>query len=169
MSGYDLSAPGYLCFAKARREFQDGLIRDVFPLVESNYRTRPGRQFRAIAGYSMGAFQALWFGLDHPEAVGGLGIFGGGIWGEEGRADVVTFAARSKYAFRPFIIRVGDRDMNRTLSDKLDAALTDHRISRDYRVLAGAGHTWPTWRQCLIEILPLMFPKEMFPKERILP
>ncbi len=146
--------------AELRKRFGEDLAHDVFPMVESAYRTRPGRDARAIAGLSMGAFQALWFALDHPDLVSGLGVFGGGIWGPEGRMDIIRYATAStdvRRQFHPFRISVGDRDMNLSLSNNLDAVLTEYHVSHEYAVVPEAGHTWPFWRQSLAETLPLLF------------
>ncbi len=108
----------------------------------------------------MGAFQALWFALDHPDLVSGLGVFGGGIWGPEGRMDIIRYATAPtavRRQFHPFRISVGDRDMNLSLSNNLDAVLTEYHVSHQYAVVPGAGHTWPFWRQSLAETLPLLF------------
>ena len=45
----------------------------------------------------------------------------------------------------------------RTLSNKFHAALDRHKIKQDYVVTPDAGHTWPFWRECLAELLPLLF------------
>jgi enterochelin esterase family protein len=146
--------------ADLRKSFNEDLVKDLIPLIDSQYRTVRNRQGRAIAGISMGAFQALWFALDRPDLVSRLGIFGGGIFGPEGAADIDRFAARqdlNKNSFEVFRIRVGDRDMNRGLSKRLDEKLTEHEIAHQHDLVPGAGHTWPFWRECLIELLPTLF------------
>ncbi len=49
--------------------FEQYLLKDVVPLVESKYRTAPGREKRAIAGLSMGGGQALTIGFSHLDHV----------------------------------------------------------------------------------------------------
>lgn len=145
-----------------RDRFGQDLVRDLFPLIESSYRTIVSRQGRAIAGLSMGAYQAMWFAMDHPDLVSALGVFSGGIFvpAAEGEADIFRYATSQgarKFPLDVFRIAIGDRDMNLPLSNKLDSLLTKHNIKHEFRVSVGAGHTWPFWRQCLIETMPLLF------------
>jgi enterochelin esterase-like enzyme len=159
-SGHVTSAKDPNPKPELRKHFNQDLVRDVIPLIDSNYRTIRSRQGRAIAGLSMGAFQALWFAIEHPELVSGLGVFGGGIFGPEGEAEIVRFATASGAKARPFnllTIGIGDRDMNRSLSNKLHIVLDQHKIQHDYVVVPEAGHTWPFWRECLAHFLPRLF------------
>lgn len=148
--------------AEFRRLFGLDLVRDLIPLIDSNYRTLPVRQGRAVAGLSMGAYQAMWFAMDHPHLVSALGVFSGGIFvpATEGEADITRYATSPmalKHPLDVFRIAIGDRDMNLLLSRKLDSLLTAHKIKHEFQVSPGAGHTWPFWRKCLSETLPLLF------------
>lgn len=40
------------------------IIKQVFPFIEKNYKTKPGR---GIAGYSFGGLHATWAALNYPE------------------------------------------------------------------------------------------------------
>ncbi|MFN0104965.1 MAG: esterase [Bryobacteraceae bacterium] len=149
--------------SELRRLFGLDLVRDLFPLIDSSYRTLPTRRGRAIAGLSMGAYQAMWFAMDYPDLVSALGVFSGGIFvpATDGEADVIGYATSAtarKYPLDIFHIAIGDRDMNLPLSNKLDSLLTRHNIKHEFRVSPGAGHTWPFWRKCLSETLPRLFP-----------
>jgi enterochelin esterase-like enzyme len=148
--------------AEFRRLFGLDLVRDLIPLIDSSYRTLPVRQGRAVAGLSMGAYQAMWFAMDHPHLVSALGVFSGGIFvpATEGEADITRYATSPmalKHPLDVFRIAIGDRDMNLPLSRKLDSLLTAHQIKHEFQVFPGAGHTWPFWRKCLSEMLPLLF------------
>lgn len=148
--------------AELSRVFGQDLVRDLIPLIDSSYRTLPSRQGRAVAGLSMGAYQAMWFAMDHPHLVSALGVFSGGIFmpASEGEADIIRYAtspAALKHPLGVFRIAIGDRDMNLPLSKKLDSLLTTHNVKHEFQISPGAGHTWPFWRKCLSETLPLLF------------
>lgn len=148
--------------AEFRRLFGLDLVRDLIPLIDSSYRTLPSRQGRAVAGLSMGAYQAMWFAMDHPHLVSALGVFSGGIFmpASEGEADITRYATSSaalKHPLDVFRIAIGDRDMNLPLSKKLDSLLTTHNVKHEFQLSPGAGHTWPFWRKCLSEMLALLF------------
>ena len=141
----------------ARKESETDLLEGVVPLVETNYRVIRSARSRAIAGQSMGGFQALWLGLDHPEVFGSIGTFAGGIWDDEGKQQVARYAARPDHQMRLFYIAAGDRDMNLTLARRLDETLTEHGIRHVMSVGKGQGHAWPYWRSCLADFLGMVF------------
>jgi enterochelin esterase-like enzyme len=154
--------------AELRNRFAQDLVQDLFPLIDSTYRTLRSRHARAIAGLSMGAYQAMWFAMDHPDLVSVLGIFSGGIFvpAAEGEADIVNFAtspAATKFPLEILRVAIGDHDMNLPLSKKLDALLTQHNVKHDFHITPGAGHEWPFWRQCLAELAPLLFRDRLRP------
>lgn len=41
-------------YRKFRGQFEKSLVKDVIPYIEKNYRVKVGKQYRAIAGLSMG-------------------------------------------------------------------------------------------------------------------
>ena len=73
--------------ARARVPAADGqrlskrlLVLDLIPMVDATYRTLPDREQRALAGLSMGGFQALQAGLTHLETFAWIGAFSGAGW-----------------------------------------------------------------------------------------
>src|SRR5947208_1593813 len=65
------------------QQFEQILLTEVIPMVESNYRTLTDRENRAIAGLSMGAGQAVQIGTKHLDKFAYIAGFSGG-----GNADV---------------------------------------------------------------------------------
>ena len=49
--------------------FEDDLLKDIIPYVESHYAVKADRDNRAIAGLSMGGGQALQIGLKHLDTL----------------------------------------------------------------------------------------------------
>ncbi|MDH5400373.1 MAG: alpha/beta hydrolase-fold protein, partial [Cyclobacteriaceae bacterium] len=47
--------------------WEDFFIQEFIPFIDKTYHTRAEKQFRAVAGLSMGGHGALIFGLKHPE------------------------------------------------------------------------------------------------------
>src|SRR5262249_33623542 len=56
---------------------EDGVLKDLIPMIDSTYRTIPERGQGAIAGLSMGAGQALRIGLPHLDTFSAIGAFSG--------------------------------------------------------------------------------------------
>lgn len=47
--------------------FINDLVNDLIPFIEKNYSVLPGRENRAIAGFSMGGRETLFIGLSRPD------------------------------------------------------------------------------------------------------
>jgi enterochelin esterase-like enzyme len=53
------SADGY--------NYEDYFFKELIPYIDSTYKTRPSRSFRAIAGLSMGGYGATLYSLKHQD------------------------------------------------------------------------------------------------------
>lgn len=62
-----------------KQKFEDQIIKDLIPYVESHYRTIPLRRARAIAGLSMGGYGAMFLGLKHYDLFTAIGSFSGAV------------------------------------------------------------------------------------------
>ncbi|HUX53033.1 MAG TPA: alpha/beta hydrolase-fold protein [Williamwhitmania sp.] len=47
--------------------YEDMFIQEFIPFIDASYNTRPTREFRAVAGLSMGGYGALIYGFKHPD------------------------------------------------------------------------------------------------------
>jgi enterochelin esterase-like enzyme len=61
--------------ASAFEKFEDDLLGDVIPTIESRYSVVADREHRALAGLSMGGGQSLNFGLAHLDVFAWVGGF----------------------------------------------------------------------------------------------
>lgn len=57
----------YMNNANKEYQFEDFFIKELIPYVEKNYRCKNQKQFRALAGLSMGGFGSLLYALHHPD------------------------------------------------------------------------------------------------------
>ena len=57
----------YINSADGSVRYNDFLLQEFIPQIESKYRILPGRSGRAISGISMGGYGALRFAFAHPE------------------------------------------------------------------------------------------------------
>lgn len=57
----------YINSADGKTLYNDFFLREFMPYVESKYRSRPGREARALTGVSMGGYGALRMAFAHPE------------------------------------------------------------------------------------------------------
>jgi enterochelin esterase family protein len=62
-------------FEGYRKPFEDDLLKDIIPYIDSHYSTLPDREHRAIAGLSMGGGQSLNIGLYNMNTFAYVGGF----------------------------------------------------------------------------------------------
>ena len=151
-------APGAGRGNAANSQFADILVREIIPMVESNYRALTDRANRAIAGLSMGAGQAWQIGTANLDKFAYIGGFSGGATGEPETAyngvmaNPKTFNNRVKVLY----ISIGTEENvqgARTFHQKLD----QHGIKHVYFESPGTAHEWQTWRRSLYGFAPLLF------------
>ena len=62
----------YINSRDGTRRYEDFLIQEFLPYIESHYRFRGGRASRAVGGISMGGYGALHLAFHHPELFGSV-------------------------------------------------------------------------------------------------
>lgn len=63
----------YINSHDGRDRYEDFFIEEFLPFIERNYRTKSGRQFRGIGGFSMGGYGALHLAFRYPQLFGSVG------------------------------------------------------------------------------------------------
>ena len=63
--------------------FEDFFILEFIPFIESKYRIRTERQYRAVSGLSMGGYGSLIYAFRHPELFSACAAFSAGIHTED--------------------------------------------------------------------------------------
>ncbi|MFY9152054.1 MAG: alpha/beta hydrolase-fold protein [Prolixibacteraceae bacterium] len=144
----------------------DGKFEETFPdvikFVESNYRVKPDKANRAIAGLSMGGYHSLHISRFYPNTFDYIGLFSAAILPNDQVNSVVyknfdsTLQAQMKNGYKLYWIGVGKTDF-------LFKNITEYRAKLDamgmkyvYRESEG-GHTWTNWRVYLSEFVPQLF------------
>ncbi|GAB3890268.1 alpha/beta hydrolase [Spirosoma agri] len=64
--------------------YEDMFVQELIPHIDSSFRTRTQREFRAIAGLSMGGFGSLTLSMHHPELFSACAALSAGIRTDEG-------------------------------------------------------------------------------------
>ncbi|HEV7350476.1 alpha/beta hydrolase [Telluribacter sp.] len=57
----------YLNNREGKYQFEDFFIKELIPHIEKNYRCHTKKEYRAVAGLSMGGFGSLLYSLHHPD------------------------------------------------------------------------------------------------------
>ncbi len=127
--------------------FEDDLLNDIIPYVESHYAVKKGRANRAIVGLSMGGGQALRIGLKHLDKFAYVGGFSAALFG--GQTDLISQVADSKQKLRLLWVSCGDKDRLIKGSEAFHTALEGKNVAHVWHIDVDGGHTWPVWRNDL--------------------
>ncbi len=137
---------------------------DIVNFVDSVYNTRPEKASRAVAGLSMGGFNALNISALYPETFDYVGLFSAAIQPRANQDDAL-FTDREKlladqFAGSPALywIGIGDSDFLYDENKEYRALLTLKGYPYTYYESTG-GHQWKNWRKYLAEFAPLLFKK----------
>lgn len=63
--------------------YEDFFIQEFIPYIESKYRIRAAKEYRGVAGLSMGGFGALVYTLRHPDMFAACAAFSSGVETDE--------------------------------------------------------------------------------------
>ena len=139
-------------------EFEQYLLKDVLPMIEKKYRVAPGRQNRAIAGFSMGGGHALHIGLGRLDLFSSVAALSAGVPQDfETRfASLLSDPQTTNRKLNLLWIACGKDDFLFEASQKLHATLEARGIRHTYLPTEGA-HTFNVWRAHFAELAPLLF------------
>jgi enterochelin esterase-like enzyme len=138
--------------------FENELLKDVIPFVESRYPVRADREHRAIAGLSMGGGQALTIGLGHLDLFSHVGAFSSAIPGDFSTRfkALLDDPAGTNAKLKVLFIACGKQDGAFARSQQLDKTLTAHKIDHTFSPTEGR-HNFAVWRQYLGQVAPMLF------------
>lgn len=147
--------------------FEDVMVHEVIPMIDSTFRTIPDRDHRAMAGLSMGANEALHLATGHLDTFAYMAGFSGTMNGlstaplDPATAfngifkDGAAFNARVKLLW----LGMGTKEPNpfpgaigafRTMLDKAG-------VKYVYFSSPDTSHEWLTWRRDLNDFAPRLF------------
>jgi enterochelin esterase-like enzyme len=127
--------------------FEQDLLSDIIPFVESHFAAKPNRESRALAGLSMGGGQSLNIGLKHLDTFAWVGGFSSAP-NTKPAAELVGDPAEATKLLRLLWISCGDEDRLMDISERIHTACTEKKIPHVWHIDTG-GHTWPVWKNDL--------------------
>ena len=150
---FNNSAPGYTVNmfqptmlnsrSDSTKEIEES-FPDIIKFVESRYRVLKGKNYRAVAGLSMGGRQSCALSLAHPDTFGYVGMFSG-VVPPSSQEDEARYAAVFKNAPKLYWMGVGSADGVKANYDKERAFLDSKGYKYEYYESDG-GHIWRNWR-----------------------
>ena len=159
--------------------YEDFFFQELIPYVESTYRIKGEKRYRAIAGLSMGGGGSFMYALHHPEMFSSACPLSASV----GSLSFETFKERYTREMKPcsdemlreyyekhnalslienvavekiktvrWFIDCGDDDFLYEGNSLVHIAMRKKEIPHEYRVRNG-GHSWTYWRESLPVVL----------------
>ncbi len=173
----DAGVTWYANDLKGQYRFEDYFFAELIPSIESTYHCRTNREFRAVAGLSMGGMGAFMYAMRHPDLFASSCPLSAALWDREAmtkrmklseqgepeekvnafldRYCPVTLAERlpegQKKAVRLYI-DCGDDDFLSADNSRMHVLLMEKKIPHEFRMRDG-GHSWEYWRTALPSVL----------------
>ncbi len=161
-------------------DFEDYFFEELMPYVESTYRIKGEKRYRAVAGLSMGGGASFMYALHRPELFSSscpLSSYAGPASVEEMQYNLKNFrntvvADSVAEAYFPrhnalsliekmtkeqlesvrWFIDCGDDDFLYEGNSQVHIALRKKEVPHEFRIRDGA-HNWTYWRESLPEVL----------------
>ena len=144
--------------------FQNDLLKDLIPYVESNYSVLSDAQHRALAGLSMGGMQTVQIAPANSDKFAYVGVFSGGNIRPEVITDMSAFKKNVKLVFMSFgsnessAPRGGGTAPSGPDGIKLAAdGLTKAGVNAVYFVSPGSAHDFTSWKRSLYFFSQMLF------------
>ena len=119
--------------------FENDLLKDVIPFVESHYPVKSDREHRALAGLSMGGGQSLNFGLKHPGTFAWVGGFSSAP-NTKPAGDLVKDPAALARELRLLWVSCGNQDRLIDVSERFHSTLEKKNVPHVWHVDSGAHY-----------------------------
>jgi len=135
--------------------FENDLLNDIIPYIESHYPVKADREHRALAGLSMGGGQSLNFGLKNMNVFAWVGGFSSAP-NTKPAGELITEPDAAKEKISLLWLSCGDRDGLMKISRSFHEDLKKMDLPHFWYVDSG-GHSWPVWKNDLYLISQLLF------------
>ncbi len=137
--------------------FENDLLNEVVPLVESQYRVFADREKRSIVGLSMGGGQSLTVGLKNLDKFAWIGGFSSAARRMESvLSKLAENPDRTNEQINLLWIAIGKDDFLLESNHQFIKELKKLKIQHEYHETEGK-HQWSVWRRYLAEFIPLLF------------
>jgi enterochelin esterase-like enzyme len=133
--------------APAFAAFEQDLLKDVIPTIESRYSVQADREHRALAGLSMGGGQTLNFGLGHLDTFAWIGAFSAAP-NTKPPAELMPDPANAKEKLKLLWVACGKRDNLLRISQGVHAYLKEKDVPHVWHV-DGNAHDPTEWKNNL--------------------
>jgi len=159
-SGWTPSGGQVMTADATKDPFNDEMLKDIIPYIESHYRTRGTPETRALSGLSMGGIQTLNVGLHNLGTFRYLAVMSSGWTTEEDRNWFYTNEAGKIASYNKelklFWWGWGETDIARANGLAVIDTFKKQGVRIETMETPG-GHEWVNWRLYLHEVAPKLF------------
>jgi enterochelin esterase family protein len=136
--------------------FEESLVKDVIPYIESHYRVLKDKNNHAVAGLSMGGGHTQNVTLKYPDMFAYIGVFSMGIRTMNDDLENQFKVLKSKNP-KLYYVAVGKIDnLTFNSTQTLVAVLKKDGFNYIYNETSG-WHSWFNWRIYLSDFAPRLF------------
>ncbi len=139
----------------AFEKFEDDLLKDVIPAIDSRYSTLSDSKNRALAGLSMGGGQSLNFGLAHLDTFAWVGGFSSAP-NTKAPATLVPDPEKAKEQLKFLWLSCGNQDGLMNISKGMHTYLKEKGVPHLWHV-DGNGHDATHWQNSLYYFVQKIF------------
>lgn len=139
-----------------QQQYEEQIFTEIIPYIEQTFGAAPDAKHRAMAGLSMGGFQAAIIGLNHPETFSTVGMWSSAFFGDPSML-LAELAAAPDDLRRSLLyvhVGVGQQDSLMSGSFEIDNFLTEQDIAHEFTLTNPGTHSWVVWRSYLVDFLP---------------
>ncbi|MBL9199830.1 MAG: esterase family protein [Opitutaceae bacterium] len=151
----DRAVGNVMASAPAFAKFEQDLLQDLIPFIETKFATKAGRESRALAGLSMGGGQSLNFGLGNLDTFAWVGGFSSAP-NTRPPDQLVPDPAKAAQQLRLLWLSCGDRDGLLFISQRTHVYLKEKNVPHVWHVPPGA-HDFGVWSQDLFHFAQRIF------------
>ncbi|WP_102407796.1 alpha/beta hydrolase [Parabacteroides bouchesdurhonensis] len=163
-----------------KASYEDMFFEELIPYIEKTYRARPKKEYRAVAGLSMGGYGSFIYSLHHPDYFAACAplsaavfddqvmkqrqenthkdlfarLYGPGLnhWHKNSVLQILSELTPDNLPQVRYYIDCGDKDALLDGNFQAHKLMQQKGIQHEFRV-HGGGHTWTYWRTALPEVL----------------
>ena len=146
------------------KPFENDLLKDIIPYIESHYSVYTDRDHRALAGLSMGGGQSLNFGLAHLDTFAWVGGFSSAP-NTKPAAELVPDPALAKEQLKLLYLSCGNKDGLIRISQNVHNYLKEQNVPHIWHV-DSHGHDAETWSKNLYNFAQHIFRSDTTKKEQ---
>jgi enterochelin esterase-like enzyme len=151
----DRAGTNAMATAPAFAKFDQDLLKDLIPFVQSKYSVKTDRENRALAGLSMGGGQSLNFGLGNLDTFAWIGGFSSAP-NTKPAAELVPDPEEAERQLKLLFISCGNKDGLIRVSQGVHAYLKEKNVPHTWHVDEHA-HDFQHWKKALYHFAQLIF------------